>query len=221
MSQRKADGLQGPMALILHGYRPSVYTRIARLALTEKEVAHDRVEINPFLPDAPADYLDLHPFNCVPTLVYDGFILYETGAITRYVDRCFPGPRLQPTEPRALARMDQIIGTVDSYGYWPLVRQVYVHAVALPRRGQPGDATEIAKGLEASARVLAALEALAADATYLTGPSLSLADLHLVPMIAYFVEATEGAAMLKRYRKLGRWFTQMSAHPSYATTDPR
>src|SRR5476649_1552453 len=149
------------MALTLHGYRPSVYTRVARLALAEKGVAYDRAEVNPFAPDPPADYLALHPFNRVPTLVHDGFVLYETGAITRYVDRAFAGPALQPAQPRAVARMDQIIGIVDAYANWPLVRQVYVHAVAMPRRGQTGDQKEVASGLTAAARVLAALDALA------------------------------------------------------------
>src|SRR5262245_1363272 len=93
------------MPPILHGYRYSVYNRIARLALAEKGVAYERVEVNPFAPDVPASYLALHPFNRVPTLVHDGFALYETGAITRYVDRAFPSPSLQPATPRALARM--------------------------------------------------------------------------------------------------------------------
>src|SRR5436190_22831101 len=110
------------MAVVLHGYRYSVYVRIARLALAEKAVAYDRVEVNPFAPDVPASYLALHPFGRVPTLVHDGFTLYETGAIIRYIDRAFPGPALQPTEPKALARMDQAIAIVDAYGYWPVVR---------------------------------------------------------------------------------------------------
>ena len=45
------------MSLVLHGYRYSVYVRIARLALAEKGVAYDRVEVNPFAPDVPASYL--------------------------------------------------------------------------------------------------------------------------------------------------------------------
>ena len=126
------------MSLVLHGYRYSVYLRIARLALAEKGVAYDRVEVNPFAPDVPAAYLALHPFGRVPTLVHDDFVLYETGAITRYVDRAFAGPALQPAAPQALARMDQIIGVVDSYGYWPLVRQVFSQRVFRPR-DRPAD----------------------------------------------------------------------------------
>jgi glutathione S-transferase len=205
------------MSLVLHGYRYSVYVRIARLALVEKGVAYDRVEVNPFAPDVPASYLALHPFNRVPTLVHDGFTLYETGAITRYIARAFPGPSLQPTDPQAdpqaLARMDQVIGIVDAYAYWPLVRQVFSHRVFRPRSGQPGDEAEIARGLQASTKVLAALEPL-------VGEGLTLADLHLGAMIAYFVQAPEGRQALSHHPRLAAWWARLSARPSFAATEP-
>lgn len=208
------------MGLVLHGYHYSVYVRIARLALAEKEVAYERVEVNPFSPDVPAAYLALHPFGRVPTLVHDGFVLYETAAITRYIDRGFPGPRLQPEETRALARMDQIIAIVDSYAYWPLVRQVFSQRVFRPELGHPTDDAEVARGLAGSAPVLAALEALASADSYLTGPTLSLADLHLGAMIAYFTAAPEGAAMLDRHPRLAGWWRRLQRRPSLSATVP-
>jgi glutathione S-transferase len=208
------------MPLVLHGYRYSVYTRIARLALAEKGVAYDRVEVNPFAPDVPAAYLALHPFGRVPTLVHDDFALYETGAITRYVDRAFAGPALQSGPPRALARMDQIIGVVDAYGYWPLVRQVFSHRVFRPAIGQPVDEAEVGRGLAGAATVLAALEALAAPDAFLVGPTLSPADLHLGAMIAYFAAAPEGRAMLRNYPQLAAWWMHLSQRPSFAATGP-
>jgi glutathione S-transferase len=201
------------MTLVLHGYRYSVYVRIARLVLAEKGVAYDQIEVNPFAPDVPASYLALHPFGRVPALVHDGFTLYETGAITRYIDRAFPGPALQPAGRQALARMDQIIGIVDAYAYWPLVRQVFSHRVFRPRSGQPGDEGEIARGLQASARVLAALEPLIGD-------GLTLADLHLGAMIAYFVQAPEGRQGLQQHPRLTEWWARLSARPSFAATEP-
>jgi len=208
------------MALVLYGYRYSVYQRIARLTLAEKGVIYEQVEVNPFAPDVPAAYLALHPFGRVPALVHDGFALYETAAITRYVDRAFPGPALQPAEPKALARMDQIIGVVDAYAYWPLVRQVFSHRVFRPRAGQAGDEAEVVKGLAAAVKVIAALEKLMADAAFLVGPSLSLADLHLGAMIAYFVQASEGDALVHKHVRLADWWQKLRQRPSFATTDP-
>jgi glutathione S-transferase len=196
------------MPVVLHGYRYSVYNRIARLALAEKGVTYDRVEVNPFAPDVPESYRALHPFGRVPALVHDGFALYETGAITRYIDRA-----LQPTHPQALARMDQVISILDAYGYWPMVRQVFALRVFRGRTGQPVDEAEISRGLAAVPKVLAALEPL-------IGEDLTLADLHLGAMVAYFVLAPEGATLLRHYPKLTRWWEMVSARPSFAATDP-
>jgi glutathione S-transferase len=208
------------MPLVLHGYRYSVYVRIARLALAEKGVAYERVEVNPFAPDVPTAYLALHPFGRVPTLVHDDFALYETGAITRYLDRSFAGPALQPRSPHALGRMDQIIAVVDSYGYWPLVRQVFSHRVFRPAIGQPADEAEIGRGLAGAAKVLAALETLAAPDAFLVGPDLSLADFHLGAMIAYFAAAPEGSALLHNHPRLAAWWLHLNRRPSFAATDP-
>jgi glutathione S-transferase len=208
------------MTVVLHGYQYSVYLRIARLALTEKGVAYERAEVNPFAPDVPAAYLALHPFRRVPVLVHDDFVLYETGAITRYVDETFPGPRLQPTAPRDRARMTQIISIVDSYAYWPLVRQVFSHSVFRPWVGEPVDAEEIRRGLEASVRALGALEKLAVGGNFLIGSRLSLADLHLAPMVAYFAAAPDAHGVIAAYPKLSTWWQAMQRRPSLAATDP-
>jgi glutathione S-transferase len=207
------------MPLTLHGYRYSVYVRIARLVLAEKGLAYDRVEVDPFAPAIPADYLALHPFGRVPTLVHDDFVLYETGAITRYLDRAFGGPTLQPQETRALARMDQVIGIVDAYAYWPLVRQVFSHRAFRPALGRPADEAEVAQGLAAAAKVLGALEALAAE-PFLVGPAISLADFHLGAMIAYFTMAPEGSALLDNHARLAAWWRRLRRRPSFAATDP-
>lgn len=208
------------MPLILHAYRYSVYARIVRLVLFEKAIACDSVEVNPFTlgPDDP--YRRLHPFGRVPTLQHDGFVLYEAAAITRYLDRAFPGPALQPADPRALARLDQIVALVDSYGYWPLVRQVFVHGVARPAAGLAGDPGAVRDGLDAAARVLGALEALAPADGHLTGADPGLADFHLGAMLAYFTQLPEADHLLQRHPRLAAWWRRLGARPSLAATDP-
>jgi glutathione S-transferase len=208
------------MAVHLHNYRYSVYGRIARMALAEKGVAYEPVEINPFVEDLPPSYLALHPFGRVPTLVHDGFVVFETAAITRYVDEAFPGPPLQPDTVGARARMAQIIAVIDSYGYWPLVRQVFSHRVFGPRLGEQADEQAIRDGLQASPRVLQSLEGLADEAAFLLGDRISLADIHLAPMIAYFAQAPEGADLLARQRKLAAWWDRLAVRPSMVATDP-
>jgi glutathione S-transferase len=198
------------MALVLHGFRYSVYVRVARIALAEKGLAYEHVEVDPFAPDMPTEYLDLHPFRRVPTLVDGDFVLYETGAITRYIDEAFPGPMLQPKESRQRARMAQIISVIDSYGYVPMVRQVAGERVFAPLRRRQPDETFIRGGLEASHRVLDALEAvIPGDGPVAGGEVWSLADFHLAPMMVYFTAAPEGTEALARYRKLSAWWQVM------------
>ena len=74
------------MSVELHGYKYSVYAWIARFALREKGIGYRWVEVNPFADNVPEDYLAMHPFSRVPTLVSGNFVVYETNAITRYVD---------------------------------------------------------------------------------------------------------------------------------------
>jgi glutathione S-transferase len=209
------------MAIELHGYQYSVYSWIARLALHEKGVAYNWVEVNPFAENIPASYLATHPFKRVPALIHAGFIVYETGAITRYVDEAFEGPRLQSMEPRERARSNQIMSIVDSYAYWPLVRQVFSHGVFRPRMGLPADEDEFRKGIEAAPRILAALETAAGGGRYLCGNQLSLADIHLAPMIGYFVLADQGRALLQKYAGVNDWWSEFSRRAAFMATMPR
>lgn len=208
------------MSIVLHGYHYSVYLRIVRLTLAEKGLGYERVEVNPFAAEIPADYLALHPFGRVPTLVHDDFVLYETGAITRYLDRAFPGPVLQPGEARALARMDQIIAVVNSYGYWPMVRQVFSHGVFGPAVGRPVNNAEVELGLAGAAKVLGALEALVATDVFLVGPAISLADFHLGAMMAYFTALPAGAKLLADHARLAAWWARIGRRPSFVESDP-
>jgi glutathione S-transferase len=203
----------------LHGWRYSVYTRIARLALLSKGVGHETTEVDPFAGLSKA-YLGLNPFGRVPSLTHGSFELFETGAITRYVDRAFEGPPLQPEGASALARMDQAISVIDSYAYRPMVRQVASHGFFRPFLGEPSDREEVASGLEASAKMLSFLDGVAAEGLVLNGPGFTLADCHLAPMVDYFVRAEEGKAALSGYRALQRWWDRTSVLEALAATDP-
>jgi glutathione S-transferase len=208
------------MAVELHGYQYSVYSWIARLALHEKGVLHNWVEVNPFAEHVPASYLATHPFKRVPALVHGAFTVYETGAITRYVDEAFEGPKLQPTAPTQRALCNQIMSIVDSYAYWPLVRQVFSHRVFRPCMREPADENEIQRGLNAAPTVLAALERVAGQGQYFCGDYLSLADIHLAPMIGYFVLAPEGKTLLQKHIRLSDWWSVLSRRSAFVATMP-
>ena len=208
------------MSVHLYGYQYSVYAWIARLAMHEKGIGYTWVEINPFARDVPADYLAMHPFGRVPTLINGDFVLFETSAITRYVDEAFEGRRLQPVNPQDRGRVSQIISVIDSYAYWPLVRQVFSHGIFRPRLGHPADPIEYQRGLEAAPSVLWALDQLASEGGFLVADSLSLADIHLAPMIAYFTSDPSGETLLKQHHRLSTWWSMMSVRKHLVDTKP-
>ena len=167
---------------ILYGAAYSVYVRAARMALAEKGVGYRLVEVDVFAAGGPpAEHLARQPFGKIPAFEHDGFRLYETGAITRYVDEAFEGPALQSADPRARAWMNQAISIQDAYVYSDLVWGLYIERVEAPRRGRTPDEARIARLLPRAETCLAALENLA-DGPWLAGPTLTLADLHAAPM---------------------------------------
>lgn len=206
--------------ILLRGYRYSVYTRIVRVALVEKGLSHEAEEIDPFSLPVPADHLTRHPFGLVPVLSHGTFDIYETAAIVRYVDAAFPGASLVPAVTPALARATQVVSIIDSYGYRPMIRQVFAHRVFRPAVGEKPDEGAVEAGLKAAATVLLALDRIAEEGLVLNGETFSIADCHLGPMIAYFVMAPEGYAALSRYPALAGWWEKTRARTSLVLTDP-
>jgi glutathione S-transferase len=205
--------------ITLLGLRISVYTRIACLVLEEKGIDYELREVDIFADDGPpADYLALNPFGTIPTLLHGDFVLYETSAINHYVDEISPGASLQPSLPIERARMNQIIGMLDSYCYRPMVWDVYVQRVVVPTAGGTADEACIAAALPGLRSLLEQLERWRGERGFLVGHALSLADLHLYPMLSYFVETAEGARMLDSLPQLQQWFHSMGLRDSVRAT---
>lgn len=198
----------------------SVYVRIVRLALEEKGVEYVLLPVDVFAGDGPpAWYLKHHPFGRIPALEHGSFRLFETGAITRYVDEAFEGPPLQPSDPKMRARMNQIVGLLDAYAYRALVWDVYVERVSKPKRGEASDEPRIAAGLQVAATCLATLAELKTPGRWLLGEHLTLADLHAAPMFAYFLRTPEAHGLVGSYPVIAAWWDEVSALPSFAVTE--
>jgi glutathione S-transferase len=205
---------------LVFGAAYSVYVRIVRLTLAEKGVAYRLVEIDVFSPEGPPrDYLaERHPFGRIPAFEHGQFRLYETSAIVRYIDEAFVGPALQPSDPRARARMNQIVSLLDSYAYRTLVWDLFVERVRAPAQGRGPDEARIAAALPRARTCLDALSTLMADGPYLAGPDLTLADLHAAPMFIYARLAAELATVMRQYPVLEAWLDRISQRPAVAAT---
>lgn len=204
---------------VVFGAGYSVYVRIVRLTLEEKGVVYRLEPVEIFAEGGPPeDYRTRHPFGKIPAFEHGDLRLFETSAITRYVDEAFGGPALQPENPRDRARMNQAIGLLDAYAYRAMVWDIYVERVSRHRDGKVSDEAKIAAALPVAETCLDVLEKLAPDCAWLAGETLTLADLHAAPMFAYFVQAPEGAALLERHRRLAEWWRRMSTRPSFLAT---
>jgi len=205
--------------IILYGPTYSTYTRTARLALEEKGIAYTLVGVD-FLRGAnkTPEHLSRHPFGKVPVLEHGQLKLFETAAILDYVDSAFAGVTLQPKEPRIRARMFQAIGVTVSYIYPAMVGQILVERLIKPVLGQPPDQNIVDSGLRRLRKGLAVLEGLVETPEFLIETSVSLADLYLVPMWAYFVQTPEGKAAAAEMPRLASWWNAMSSRPAVMKT---
>src|SRR5476651_2137726 len=97
---------------IVHTIPGSPFARAVLATLEEKGASY---RVSPVAPGAfrSPEHLARHPFGRVPVLEHDGFMIYETQAILRYLDRVIPAPALTPADPRTAALMDQALNVSD------------------------------------------------------------------------------------------------------------
>lgn len=206
--------------LTLIGFRHSVYTRIVRMALIELGLDAAYVEVDPFADVIDPSLTQHTPFGRVPVLRHGAFTLTETAAITGYLNDLADGPNLRANTAQATARMTQVIGIIDAYGYQPMVRDVFSHGFYRPQMNEEFDAERVPLGLLKARAILQALDAIAQEGVQLSGKRISLADIHLAPMMDCFTKVGEAADLLSGFPALAHWWEQMNARPSLIATDP-
>lgn len=208
--------------LTVYGAPYSVYVRIVLLTLHEKGVPYTLEPVDIFSKSTETEaYAALNPFGKIPTIRHGDFVLYETQAITRYIDEAFDGPALQPSEARARAEMAQVMGIVDSFAYRTLVWDIYVgHTARLKGEGDE-HAARIAAAMPHAETCLSEFDRLLDGKAYFGGATPSLADLHAAPVFGYFGTVPEAASLTDRFPGLSGWWTNFSGHDSWlAVSDP-
>jgi len=208
-------------APIIYGPSFSTYARTARLVLEEKGVAYELRPVNIMAGEGqPSAHPRRHPFGKVPAFEHDGFSLYETIAIARYIDRVFPGPALQPSDPRQAARMDQIIAVIDSYAYGAIVGKLVWQRLVVPMQGGQGDEGVVQGAMDTVRLCLSEFERLKGSQPFLAGSEISLADLFLAPIFGYLTMTPDAGGLLQSTPGLRQWWQVMSERPSVQKTPP-
>jgi glutathione S-transferase len=206
---------------IVYGPAFSTYVWSARLALAEKGVTHELVEV-PFGAHREEPHLSRHPFAKVPAFEHDGFTLYETQAIMRYVDERFAGTPLQPEDVHEWSRMNQIIGIVDAYAWSSIAGAILFNRMLVPRiLGGTPDEGAIASALPRARLCLSEIDRLMEDHRFLASEHISLADLMVIPLLYFFSRIPDGRAPMAEHPKLLDWVRQMETRQSFQVTKPR
>jgi len=204
----------------VYGIPGSPFLRSVEIALHEKGLDYELHAIAPGEHKQP-DYLARHPFGRIPAFEHDGFAVYETQAILRYLDDVFPAPPLTPGNPAARARMNQVIGIIECYYFPKAAAPIGFNRIIGPRLlGIPSDESAIAEAMPMARTCSVEFERLIDDKPYLTGETFSLADIMLGAQLDLICEAPEGRALIEETPRLGAWLKRVVQRPSFIATQP-
>jgi glutathione S-transferase len=134
------------------------------------------------------EFVALNPRHQVPTIVDEGFVLWESTVILEYLDERFPsGHRLYPSDLRGRARVRRLAREAEEYvgveGIDPITSEYFGKEGAAPDLERVGKATQkLREELDYFSREL--------RGQFLAGDMLSAADLVLYPWVGYVKRIT-------------------------------
>ena len=110
--------------------------------------------------------------------------------------------------------MTQIIGIMDAYAYGSMIQKVMLPRVVAPMMGGEPDEETINAGLPIAEKCLDVIEKFLDGRAFLAGDSLSLADLHFLPILTYFKLTPDSVPLLERAPEVLHWYDGMRSRAS-------
>ena len=199
--------------LTLHHHPLSTYSRRVRIALLEKAIPCELIEVDMAQRAHRAPpYLALNPYARVPTLVDDGFVLYESTAILGYLEATHPRPPLVPPDARGRALVDMHVKLCDIQ----LARQTGI--IIFPKRFLPKerwDEQAMGHAKTEIERHLAIVERQITGRTWMVEDRYSLVEVCYTPFVE-FLPLME----IEPPPAVAAWTSQMLSRPSAVATKP-
>jgi glutathione S-transferase len=180
-------------------------------AVGELELPHQRIDVGgAFGKNREAPYLAMNPNGLVPTLEEeDGFTLWESNSIVRYLAARHASRTLEPADlrTRALAHkwMDwqlSVMGPSLTPVFWGLIRTP----------PEKRDANAIAAGKSRSIEAAQLLDRQLAGTAYLAGDAFSYGDIPVGIMIYRYVQLIPERPSTPN---LDRWYSTISSRPAF------
>lgn len=198
----------------IYGHPMSTCTRKVLTTLAEKghEAQFVMVDLMKGEQKSP-QHMQKQPFGVVPCLEDDGFTMYESRAIIRYLDAKLTGPKLTPGDTASLGRMEQWLSVEQSY-FSPSCMAIVMELVFKGMSGQKPDMDKVNKGRDGSARALDVVDRALMAQAYLAGDTFSLADISWMPYLQY-LSATPHGTLITERPHVKSWWQRISTRPSW------
>jgi glutathione S-transferase len=121
-----------------------------------------------------AEYLAMNPNSLVPTIEEDGFVLYESNAIVRYLAGRYSAGKLWPDDLRKRADADRWMEW-QSTSFTPAMRDAFWQLIRTPEPQR--DPAAVEKSRAESERLAGILDAHLAKNEFLTDAGFTAADI--------------------------------------------
>jgi glutathione S-transferase len=158
------------------------------------------------------EYLALNPNGLVPTISDEGFVLWESNAIVRYLAAKHGTGALWPEDLRERADaerwMDWQLGTL-----WANMRPVFISLVRTPPEER--DPASIEAFRRKTVESWTILDAHLADRAYVTGQSFNMAD---IPLGATAYRWLQLDVERPPMPNLEAWYARLCDRPAYRTS---
>ena len=204
--------------ITVHSFPGSPYGRAVLATCIEKNAPYRLQPITPGM-HRQAPYTGLHPFAKIPAIEDGDFRLYETQAIIRYIDAAYGAPHaLTPKDPKAEARMNQVIGVIDCYFFATNSGATLgFNRVVAPRLGFPVNEEAAIAAIPQTRHCLEVLAGFVENGAYMAGDTFSLADIHAGCHLELLSRDPEANEMIQR-TSIGPWLERLEARPSFVST---
>ncbi len=156
------------------------------------------------------EFLKLHPAGKVPVINDDGFVLFESDAIIKYLAQKQNSP-IYPKDFKQRALVDQWIDFVTIH-VGGAVAKVLFNRVFAPMIKEPVDERSISDGVKFLNRFLPVVENQFGKNRYLSGNELTLADIDL---LANLDPVEAGSIDLSPYKNIGKWRKELQQKEFY------
>ena len=120
------------------------------------------------------EYLAMNPNSLVPTIEEDGFVLYESNAIVRYLASRYSAGKLWPHDPRRRADVDRWMEW-QSTSFTPAMRDAFWQLIRTPQPQR--DTAAVERSRAETERLAGILDGHLARNRYLTDNGFTAADI--------------------------------------------